>query len=166
MIIIINGKPRAGKDTVVKFFKEISQKQVFNRSTVDLPKGVLDKITKGKWGKTDKDRNFLSDMADLLWEYNKYQRRYIFKAYAKVRLFDSIVFYHCREPEIIRDIVKQAEKRKIPIKTLFIESNRSIESSAGGDSKVNEPYDYDYIMYNKGTLKELKKEVNDFNNWL
>ena len=159
-IVVINGMPRAGKDEFVK----MCQKHCFwcfNLSTVDFVKEVA--IMCGWDGtKTSENRKFLSDLKDLLtqWDdvpYKKIEREIqLIKARIESHDFNpekaGIVFIHCREPKEIHRFVTEMGAATLLIRRPEIEGD---EQSNHADAEVFD-YPYNCIIYNNGTLKELE----------
>ena len=164
-IIVINGYPESGKDTFVNFCRDIvGESYCKNISTVDFVKYIA---TKCGWDgtKTAKNRKFLSDMKDLLTEWNdvpfqKVKNEIDFfcrnlKSYGVDK--HGIVFIHCREPEEIERFEKE-----LGAKSVFIDREESKkEQSNHADSKV-ENYSYTYIIDNNGDLEHLRKSAETF----
>ena len=108
-IVIVNGRPRAGKTTFESMCEQIlGRAYCERRSTVDKIKEIA---TEGGWkgGKELKDRKFLSDLKDLFTEYN-----------------DMPLANHADEGVF--------------------------------------DYDYDYIIYNDGSIHKLYDEAQRFLN--
>ena len=69
-IFVINGAPRAGKDTFVEICKDlIGNERCLNVSTVDFVKEVA-KFAGWDGNKTPEARKFLSDLKDIMTEYD------------------------------------------------------------------------------------------------
>ena len=74
MIIVVNGAPRAGKDTFCEMVQKIMEERVGPYScriisTVDFVKEVA-KFCGWNGQKTPKDRKFLSDLKDILTQWD------------------------------------------------------------------------------------------------
>ena len=162
-IICINGSPTAGKDTFVKFCG--SQKDgIFNISMVD---GIKDIASLIGWtgSKEPKDRKFLSDLKDLVAEYNDYPFQDVLNGISFAewyhwdnKLTDELIcFIHAREPEDI-----QRWKNEYGARTLLIR-REEVEKTYGNhsDDQVFN-IDYDYVIINDGKLEDLKEKANSF----
>ena len=156
---------RAGKDT----FVELCQQHILwcaNISTVDFVKEVA-KYCGWDGEKTPKNRAFLSDLKDLLTQWNDvpYQRvgREIALKAAECRCRDFstdelVVFIHCREPEEIARFVADYDAI-----TLFM-SRPDVDGdpvSNHADAQVVN-YNYDYTIVNDGTIEELEDKAITF----
>ena len=164
-IIIINGAPRAGKDT----FVELCQKHILwcgNISTVDFVKQVA-KFCGWNGEKTPENRAFLSDLKDLLTRWDDVPYQQVARAIAlkaaechcrDYSTDDLVIFVHCREPEEIARFVTDYNAI-----TLFI-SRPSVDGASASnhaDAEVGN-FDYDYTIVNDGTIEELEKKAIDF----
>jgi len=166
-VIVINGMPRVGKDLFVSLCQKNKNYQVFNFSTVDFVKEIA---TKCGWSgeKTPESRKFLSDLKDLLSAAPWYDvpihdiKKKI--DIAKLTLeqcglsdFNMVVFIHAREPENIEKIKNKFNASTLLIHRLEVEK----EQSNHADSNVFD-YDYDYNIYNNGTVDELMEISSSF----
>lgn len=164
-IIVVNGYPESGKDTFVHFCRDIvGEDYCKNISTVDFVKDVA---TLCGWDgtKTPKNRKFLSDIKDLLTEWNDvpfqkvkkeidfFRRNLEFYGVDK----HGIVFIHCREPEEIERFEKE-----LNAKSVFIDREESKkEQSNHADSKV-ENHSYTYKIDNNEDLEHLREGAETF----
>lgn len=167
MIYVINGSARSGKDTfcsMVSKFTGESYTKVF--STVDYVKQVARDFG---WNgeKTPRARKFLSDLKDLLTEWDDIPfrdvRRKICEAiedwdYYGVDSNNCAVFIMCREPEEIKKFVDRMDARTILVRRKEAE-DRSASNHA--DAEVLN-YNYDIEIENNGTLKDLAFEALKF----
>ena len=164
-IIIINGTGGAGKDTFVAMCKDVlGAEGVFNISTVDFIKEVA---TMCDWDgtKTPKNRKFLSDLKDLLTEWDDIPLKKVMAdgiacaACAEINgtLDNSVLFIHCREPKEIEKLVRAF---KDDVTTLLIrrQEAESVKQINHADNDVLN-YAYDYTIYNDSTLSWLRNEA-------
>lgn len=151
-IIIINGKPRAGKDTFVKCWNIHCNKPVLNYSTVGRVK-ELAKMMGWNGVKDDKSRKFLSDIKKLWTDYNDG----IFKELCSTinKNPNSYIFIHCREPE---EIKKFKDKYGKLCTTLFIDKDVEVTAENYSDMNVSN-YNYDLIVENNGTVADLELKI-------
>ena len=159
-IIVINGAPRAGKDT----FVEKCQKHTYwclNVSTVDFVKEVA-KFCGWDGEKTPANRAFLSTLKDVLtlWDdvpfkkvCNRIER---FKGEVEIYGFDpddALVFIHCREPDEIARFCLELGAKSLLIRRATVEET---EQSNHADAEVlNYKYDYTISMIIPLVMKEL-----------
>ena len=164
-IIVINGMPTAGKDLFVSY----CQKHLLwcgNFSTVDFVK-ELAAIAGWDGTKTPKNREFLSNLKDLLTVWNDVPYKDIER---KINLYknealsydfsedDILCFIHCREPEEITRFEKDMGAKSLLIRRPGIENN---EQSNHADSDVFF-HVYDYKIMNDGTKEELEQKAIEF----
>ena len=168
-IFVINGAPRAGKDTFVLNCQElIGKNRCLNVSTVDFVKEIA---LKAGWDgkKTPEARKFLSDLKDIMTEYGDIPFQKIKGAVSSFRWTleeyatdwyaeNSLIFIHCREPKEIARFEEELGAQSLLIRRPDIEK---VEQSNHADAEVLN-YNYTYTIYNDGTLDELKQKAIDF----
>ena len=167
-IVIINGKAGAGKDTFVAMCKDIlGAEYVMNISTVDFVKEIA---TECGWDgtKTQKNRKFLSDLKDLLTEWNDIPLNDVVAKVDAYGLYltmneswnKGVVFIHCREPKEIEKLVHEFDGEAI---TLVIRRTAAeeVEQINHADNGVF-GYAYDYTVYNDYTLSMLRANAEKF----
>lgn len=164
-IYILNGKAGSGKTTFFKLIEEKCHNYVYNYSTVDLVK----KVAYGcGWdgSKTPENRKFLSDLKDLLTEWDDVPYKDCLKEIKRITSLADIydiehddwaIFIDCREPKEIQKFVD-----RLGAKTIFID--RKIEdynASNHADANV-ENFEYDIVINNNGTLEDLAAVAMNF----
>lgn len=164
-IYILNGKAGSGKTTFFKLIEEKCHNYVYNYSTVDLVK----KVAYGcGWdgSKTPENRKFLSDLKDLLTEWDDVPYKDCLKEIKRITSLADIydiehddwaIFIDCREPKEIQKFVD-----RLGAKTIFID--RKIEdynASNHADANV-ENFKYDIVINNNGTLEDLAAVAMNF----
>lgn len=162
---VINGFPKSGKDTFVYCcLKELGPHGKLI-STVDFIKEIAAKCG---WDgtKTLKNRKFLSDLKDLLTNWNDVPYK---KTIQEIDLFkfdleyygvenNGVVFIMSREPEEIDRFEKELGAKSILIKRENVEYD---EQSNHADSEVLN-HKYHYIIENNGTIEELQEKAKEF----
>ena len=142
-IYILNGKAGSGKTTFFKLIEEKCHNYVYNYSTVDLVK----KVAYGcGWNgsKTPENRKFLSDLKDLLTEW------------------DDVPYKDCLKE--IKRITSLADIYDIEHDDWAIFIDRKIEdynASNHADANV-ENFEYDIVINNNGTLEDLAAVAMNF----
>lgn len=153
-VIVINGMGEVGKSTFISLCHEIDPR-VIETSTVDFVKEIA---LQAGWNgiKDDLGRKFLSDLKDAMSAYHDIPNKKIDEFIQSHP--DNIIFVNAREPQNI-----QYYKDKYNALTLLIENNR-IEHVPNNhaDSKVKDYKNYNFTIYNNGTLDELKEMANNF----
>lgn len=170
-VVVVNGSPGSGKTT---FEKMCDDKCFFDNepgyyknthltvkllSTVDRVKELA--LTMGWDGtKSPRNRKFLSDLKDLLTNWNdlpfravKHEIDHLCKEGG-----DWLVFVDCREPEEI-----QRFKDTYNATTLLIrrESAETAGTSNHADANVLN-YEYDLIIENNSDIIDLENKVDSF----
>ena len=170
-VVIVNGKPGVGKSEFERMCKE--QCGLFNRqagftedkdlwvditSTVDFVKEVA---TLCGWDgtKTLENRRFLSDLKDLLTNWNDVPYKVITNRVKTLpQCHDWIVFVDCREPKEVQKL-----KEGLNATTILIRrpGDENTETSNHADAGVFE-YDYDLNIWNEYGLNELETMAKAF----
>ena len=161
-VIVVNGYPRSGKDTFVNFCKEKLGAFGVSVSTVDFVKYLA---AQSGWDgtKTPKNRKFLSDLKDLLTEWNDVPWKKVEEVFESIKVecfqyglrdSDFFLFIHSREPKEIERFQKEYGALTILIDREEVEGKQSNHS----DAEVMN-FNYDYIINNDGTLEELKMKA-------
>ena len=160
MIYVINGSAGSGKDTFCEMTSRfVGEEFVKVFSTVDIVKKLaLEAGWDGK--KTPRARKFLSDLKDLLtdWNdtpYNSVSKKILltkneWESYG-IDTSKCAIFVMCREPQEIKKFVERLGARTILIRRKEAE-DRSPSNHA--DAEVLD-YKYDIEIENNGTLKDL-----------
>lgn len=159
-ILIVNGKPRSGKDTFCDYAYK-NRGMVYPVSTVDKVKQVA--LLAGWSGEKDeKARKFLSDLKDIMTEYNDAPREYVLEFMKQhmsiyVDNTDTIFLVQSREPaDIIRWIVENDAK------TLLIK-RPGVNQEWGNHADDNvERYNYNYYLNNDGTKEDWACKTTAF----
>ena len=168
-VVVVNGRPGVGKTTFEELCNDkaeslrfLGKRNIYIEviSTVDFVKEVA---TFCGWDgvKTLKSRKFLSDLKDLLAEWNDVPFKKIEeKVYelAEEKEENHILFVDSREPKEIERF-----KQTFQATTLLIRrpGDEDIETSNHADAGVFD-YNYDYTVQNDGDLRNLRYEVVKF----
>ena len=165
-IVIINGTGGAGKDTFVAMCKDVlGAGLVCNISTVDFVKEVAE-FCGWDGTKTPKNRKFLSDLKDLLTEWNNIPFKRVCQEVktwqhiwiASGEYGEAVVFIHCREPKEIDKLRKEFEQYDATTLLIRRTAAESVEQINHADNDVLN-YSYDYTIYNDSTLSWLRNEA-------
>lgn len=165
-IICINGMPRSGKSTFAEMAIQNMGLFGMNISTVDFVKKVA---TYCGWDgtKTPQNREFLSNLKDVLTEWNDVPYNDIVKRIEtrkdqlkELGLSTELltVFIHVREPKEIKKFVDRIGAKTLLIRRPAVET---CEQSNHADAEVMN-YNYDYIIHNEGDLEELNELSQQF----
>ena len=168
-VAVINGAPTSGKTTfenkcreLVLFDCDENQRMAVDIiSTVDCVK----QIAKGcGWDgtKTPRNRKFLSDLKDLLTEWNDVPFQTILNRVEYLdklaKGFDWLLFVDCREPAEIQKLKERLSATTVLVRRL---GDENIETSNHADANVFD-YEYDYVVKNYGDLSDLVVECVNF----
>ena len=165
-VVIINGKGGCGKDTFVTMCRDVlGITKILNISTVDYVKEVA-KHCGWDGTKTPENRKFLSDLKDLLTEWNDIPFKKVcqdLKAWQNIWIasgeYDkAVVFIHCREPKEIDKLVKEFEQYDATTLLIRRTAAESVEQINHADNQVLD-YAYNYTIYNDSTLSWLRNEA-------
>lgn len=165
-IYIVNGAPGSGKTTFEEYVSYISAPYCYNLSTIDFVKEVA--IYCG-WdgGKELKDRKFLSELKRILTEWNDIPIKRIKKELNGIKFTMSqynlsldkcCVFIDCREPKEIERLCNELNAKSLLIRR---ETAENKETSNESDANVLN-YNYDIIIDNNGTIRDLAFRAIDF----
>ena len=152
-VIVINGMGGVGKSTFISLCHEIDPR-VIETSTVDFVKEIA--LQAGWDGTKDEDgRRFLSDLKDAMERYHDIPNKKV-DEFIKFHP-DNIIFVNAREPHNIAYYQNKYNARTV------IVNNCNVKQIYGNhaDENVNN-YDYDVVINNSGTLKDLKETAKWF----
>lgn len=163
-VFIINGSGGSGKDTFVKLVRA-ELNDIYKRfDTVDNYSSIdkIKEVARGfgySDGKTEKDRKFLSDLKHLVGDYSDMP---FICMKERVRQFNKndkniILFLHIREPKEIERAVKEFSAKTILIRN---DTVNHIMSNISDKNVYN--CNYDYIIYNNGTIENLNDKAKEF----
>lgn len=170
-VVIVNGRPGCGKTSFENICQGILGSQYCkSRSSIDKIKEIA---TMGGWqgSKNLKDRKLLSDLKRVFTEYNDLPTLDIIKFLSSwesnlenfhVGGMPHILFVDVREPKNIANL-----KKILNATTLLIRrpGDDDIDTSNDSDLQVFE-YDYDWVINNDGSFKDLESAAERFINWI
>lgn len=156
---VLNGSPRAGKDTFCTFIEKYGVVKHF--SYVDFTRNMLDKAHIDYRKKTDKDRQLLETINNALETYDDIPLKDVCEnviyAIAKADFRNLYIFVDIRKPENIKRFIE-----KFPdAKTVYIDDGRELSEATESDHSVKD-YNYDYYVMNNGSLTDLQNAVEKF----
>ena len=165
-VVVINGYPKAGKDTFVEFCQDVlGTFRCRNLSTIDYIKKIAP-LFGWRGEKTPEARRFLAKLKDISTEYNDFSYRYIKKQLLAIEKEewngeDIVVFIHCREPKDIERFVRDYNAITVLVKNKRVEDEYSNEADANVEN-----YRYDVTILNNTTLDNLKLSAKVFIEYL
>ncbi len=171
LVIVINGRGGAGKDTLCGFAAE--EYRVLNVSSI-TPIKEMAAFCGWHGEKTDAARKFLSDLKQLTVDYCDFPTKYLLERYREFERGESfsggtesdsvkgeIMFVHIREGVEIAKFVNGVRALGGNALTLLI--RRGYPRSYGNISDDNvEQYDYDLYYSNDKPLDEARGDFLNF----
>lgn len=165
-VVIVNGRPGAGKTTFEDICQALMGPFCRSRSTIDQIKEIA---KRARWNgeKTPEARKFLSDLKALCRDYNDLPFQDIKRT---LRLFESdlriygvenhsaILLVDSREPEEIQRFKDEMNAITVLIRRAAIENEETSNQSDAGVFNFN----YDYTIDNNGSIDDLKNEAENF----
>ncbi len=157
VIIVINGKGGAGKDTLCA--AAARRYRVENISSIDPIKAIA--AQHGWQGeKDDRARKFLSDLKRAFADYNDLPNRWLEeRAQAFAAGDGEILFVHIREGSQIDDFKRRIKGKCL---TLLIRSSRTEAAYGNASDDEAENYPYDYVYQNDRPLAEAEEDFLAF----
>ena len=156
-VVVINGYPESGKD----LFGGLCD--IYRKSyTICTSTPMKEAMSLLGWDgvKTDEVRNALYDMKVMSNKLFNTTQQYVLKTLCKIKLervgSDGIVFIQSREPKEIDWFVKA-----LGAETLLITRLGKYAGNNASDMFV-EDYDYDTIITNNGSIKDLEDKAESF----
>lgn len=162
-IFIVNGIGSSGKSSFEQYVQEVTKdRTVIITSIIDYVKDIA---TCAGWdgGKTMADRKFLSNLKDILTEWNDSPMQEIINQVEDIRVHegdDSIVFIDMREPD---DIDRFIANSKDEVSTILVRRTEKEGTSYGNHADDNVfNYNYDIVIENNKDLLDLRSAAVTF----
>lgn len=158
-IFTINGFPKSGKDTFVQMLREQGSLKIYHTSMINPVKQLLLRESVWNGEKTEKDRNLLSGIKDVLDSYNDFSYAKI-KEDIRLKLSqdEDVFIVDAREPKDL-----QRFKDDYGAQSIFVIRDSHEVASNHADSDVLN-FDYDFTIDNNGTLEDLELVAERFYN--
>lgn len=165
-VIVVNGPPRAGKDTLVEaMMRHYADRghHVASFSSIDPIRDMLTEAGIDTSAKTQADRALLAAMGTLLEQHSNFRTNWcVNQVLITHRCFcrkAPVVFLHVREPENIDRIEALLAPCDIRLWRVFVESDRA-ETTFSNPSDANVfAMKRNFTVQNNGSLKELEKSA-------
>ncbi|MBO6148764.1 MAG: hypothetical protein J6O55_05420 [Lachnospiraceae bacterium] len=159
IVIIINGRGGAGKDTLCGFAAEGFKSE--SHSSIDPIKEIASKYG-WKGDKDSRSRKFLSDLKRVFAEYNDLPTVYLMEKYhAFLQNGNELFFAHIREAEEIKKFKSKVES---PCVTLLIRRNDRMGDWGNASDDGVEDIAYDYVYDNDRDLDTARREFIELMN--
>lgn len=166
LVVAINGKPRAGKDTCVQLMaSHLASLNIASRaySSIEPVKSMLRDYVDLR-GKTEADRKLLAVVGNALQEHSAFRTGNVL--FTIEDFFNServgVFFLHMREPDLIEVVKRKVELRGIRFIRLYVESNRSENITSNEADAGVEGGEYEVTIVNNGTMQELSRACVEF----
>lgn len=173
-IVIINGKPRTGKDSVISFAESLSKE--FDYLTTSL--SAVDPVREIMriWGfnpqdKTEVIRDAMSKTKDFLSQYNLPLTYLLKQIHSLPEYMNNLVFICMREPKDIDELKKIVyhqnllnRRRHTKVTTVVVRRDTAgvPDTQATNHADLHtDLYDYDYEINNDSDLAALNCKVQD-----
>lgn len=168
IIVIVNGKPKAGKDQLIEYVEDRLKSLNIpsdSFSSIQPVKDMMENIGINVTNKTPEDRKLLADIGDSLELHSN------FKSYKCIETvnnwnqkqeLNNVFFLHVREKKMI-DYIQEYYSNidAINIVKVLVTSPRQInKSSNSADANVGD-IDYEYTVKNDGDLGHLDTLAGD-----
>lgn len=164
-VIIVNGRPRAGKDTAIEFMRRVLHRERIATaafSSIDPIREMLVGAGFDIGAKTEGDRKLLSVVGDAVEEHSEYRTNACLK---RVMQFvgetpgQAVMFLHIREPHLIerlRHALRTYPRDPIAVRTLRVASEaRGLRITSNASDGNVDDFDYDITIHNEGSLADL-----------
>lgn len=158
-ILVVNGPPRAGKDSSVDMMQRILDEHGTPSKSFSSIQPIKDLLAPlvDLSAKTLADRKLLSVVGDALQEHSQFRTNAAL-ARMHAKRDGSVFFLHIREPDLIELLRQECLSYGWRFERVFVESNRA-EDVQNNPSDANVATgEYDHRLYNNGTLAELDQE--------
>lgn len=172
IMVIVNGYPRSGKDTAVKYMRMRAEERGFKTeefSTIDPVRDMLlNSFGIDTSAKTSEDRLLLSIIGSALEDHSQVRTKL-----ARDRFFqilppgvDFMLFVHLREPELIKRLIQYARSIREGFATTVLvtrDVHTPGEFSNASDANVMN-IEYGYVIDNsrsKGGLLDTCEYITD-----
>lgn len=164
IVIIINGKGGAGKDTVCEIAAQHYRTKIVSAITP-----IKEIAYKYGWNgeKDKKSRKFLSELKRVFIEYNDLPNQYLEKEYQKFQQGDlDILFVHIRENDQIDDFRRRVSGTCVTMLVRSPKIDGNLEGYGNYSDDHVEDYKYDYYFINETNRKDLEPNFLRFLNEL
>lgn len=157
VILIVNGRPRAGKDTFANILNEFIP--VYKYSIIDKVK-VLAYISGWRGQKDERDRKYLYELKKLTDEYCEMSYKDVLKRiemFYENKIKEEILIIDVRDPDEMARLVEDTNAF-----TVYID-NKNVPAITSNPADANvDKGEYDFGIDNNGTLEEFRDTIAQF----
>lgn len=175
-IVVVNGLPRAGKDTFIEFCKQQALSRALRTSSfssIEPVRDMVDRAGISTHRKTPEDRELLATVGAALEAHSQWRSRATVSemvSFARASQRQSGVFFlHVREPDVMSRIRKIFESAHVPHtwSLVIVRSPRAEKPVTEADRCALEMESIaDFTVQNDGHISALQKKANEFLDWL
>lgn len=171
VVFVLNGHPRAGKDTAADFMMAglVSRDwDTANLSAVSLVKRLLTDIHVPWERKTPAERDLMAEMQSALLKYDWLPLRWL-QDEIETRCMlakRGAYFVHIREPDAIAKFTALLSDIGIPVRTVRIDRPDAEKVSSNRADASVDSMTYDLTIKNHGSLDDLRAACLEFINRL
>ena len=165
-VIVINGKPRSGKDTAVDLMRLALEDKGHTTaafSSIEPIKMILGPyIDLGS--KTQADRKLLATVGDALQEHSEWRTEASLRSinHFFYKTEDGVYFLHMREPRLIEMMKHKCEEKGIRFIRVLLSSNRSEDVTNNPADAGVEDGQYEDLLSNNSTVSDLEVTCRAF----
>ena len=165
-VIVVNGQPRAGKDTFIEMVTSSLQSRgvhVDSFSSIDPVRDMLSGAGFNLRRKTEADRKLLAVVGAAMEEHSSWRTSRCIDEirFFKFTRFNGVFFLHVREPAIISNIRLNLPS-ETKLSTVFIESTRAEDVTSNAADAGVRGMTYDLTIHNNGTLDDLRRVAEEY----
>lgn len=165
LLIIVNGHPRAGKDTAVDYMSEALRDMgvsAWAMSSIDPVRDLLAPVSDLS-SKTEADRKLLSVVGRAVEDHSSWRTRQVANfacdQFHHTGNEDTVVFVHMREPDLI-------EKTRLMMTelwpdarflTIFVDRPSAAPVTSNASDAAVEDMLYDLRLFNDGDIYDFRR---------
>lgn len=166
-VIIVNGQPGAGKDSLIEMMNlqlKNNRLLVMQHSSIDIVRHNLHHFNVDIDGKTQADRDLLSNIGDLLEAHSNVRsnecNEKIWECVKGVR--PAVLFLHIREPAMIKKVMDAfINQSGVTFVRVQVVSDRALDIQSNASDANTHLMDYDITVNNSGTRGALYDEATN-----
>ncbi len=169
-VIVVNGPPRAGKDTFIEMVTAaLEQKRipVAAFSSIDPVRNMLERVGFDLSGKSQSDRRLLSLVGEAVEQHSSWRTRCCADEVSEFHVRNSglgVIFLHIRESAVIESVraLCDLQLNRVTFTKVFLGGIRSEKFTSNKSDAAVEHMEYDKILFNNDTLDDLRVKAKLF----
>lgn len=162
-IVVVNGPPRAGKDTFIAMLRKAAPCPTEEFSSIEPVRQLLSQVVDLS-EKTEADRKLLATVGDALEEHSHFRTHACLAATALFFAAQKrgIFFCHIREPRHIQHLRRLWRQAGCTVTTVLVTGRRAENVTSNPSDAGVLGMDYDRAVTNDGSLADLQRAAEDF----